>query len=172
LPSGRQTFEFDCGPKSLQLVLAYYGFDAREDELMRRLKTDNQGTRIREMISVAASYGFQVVAGENASLKMVKGYINARTPVIVLVQAWADRYMTLADWRKTNDYGHYVVVIGYTDKSILFEDPAHISRCWLSYMELLSRWHDKDPETGRIINRFILALTGLPPAPRMPAHMA
>jgi predicted double-glycine peptidase len=31
LPSGRQTFDFDCGAKALQLVMAYYGVDVREE---------------------------------------------------------------------------------------------------------------------------------------------
>jgi predicted double-glycine peptidase len=38
LPGGRQTFDFDCGAKALQLVMAYYGLDVREDELMEELK--------------------------------------------------------------------------------------------------------------------------------------
>ncbi len=31
IPSGRQTFDYDCGTKALQMVMAYYGVDARED---------------------------------------------------------------------------------------------------------------------------------------------
>lgn len=36
---GRQTFDFDCGAKALQLVMEYYGIDIREDELLKELKT-------------------------------------------------------------------------------------------------------------------------------------
>ncbi len=37
LPIGRQTFDFDCRAKALQIVIAYYGIDIREDELMKAL---------------------------------------------------------------------------------------------------------------------------------------
>ena len=36
LPIGRQTFDFDCGAKALQIVMAYYGVDIREDKLMEK----------------------------------------------------------------------------------------------------------------------------------------
>jgi predicted double-glycine peptidase len=34
LPIGRQTFDFDCGAKALQIVMAYYGTDISEGDLM------------------------------------------------------------------------------------------------------------------------------------------
>jgi predicted double-glycine peptidase len=34
LPIGRQTFDFDCGAKALQIVMAYYGMDISEGDLM------------------------------------------------------------------------------------------------------------------------------------------
>ena len=89
LPIGRQTFDFDCGAKALQLVMAYYGIDIREDELMKELKTDRDGTPVKNMISVAEGKGFQVVAKCGVSLETVKQYVGENHPVIVLVQAWA-----------------------------------------------------------------------------------
>jgi ABC-type bacteriocin/lantibiotic exporter with double-glycine peptidase domain len=171
IPCGVQAFEFDCGPKSLQLVLAYYGIDVREDELLQKLKTDNNGTRVGNMVDVARSYGFDVATRENTALADIRHYVDSKTPVIVLVQAWADSYMTLPQWRENNENGHYVVVVGYTGKSIHFEDPAHFSRTWLSLPEFMARWHDRDPDTGRILRRFTMVLSGLPPAERCPAHM-
>ena len=44
---GRQTYDFDCGAKALQTVMAYYGVDVREDELMETLGTGTQGTETR-----------------------------------------------------------------------------------------------------------------------------
>jgi predicted double-glycine peptidase len=32
LPIGRQTFDFDCGAKALQIVMAYYGMDISEGD--------------------------------------------------------------------------------------------------------------------------------------------
>jgi predicted double-glycine peptidase len=49
----RQTFDFDCGAKALQTIMAYYGIDIREDELMKELGTGKDGTRVDKMISTA-----------------------------------------------------------------------------------------------------------------------
>ena len=43
LPIARQTFDFDCGVKALQVVMAYYGIDIREDELMKELGATRTG---------------------------------------------------------------------------------------------------------------------------------
>jgi len=34
-PELRQTFNYDCGAKALQSVLAYYGIDIREEEIIK-----------------------------------------------------------------------------------------------------------------------------------------
>jgi predicted double-glycine peptidase len=44
LPIGRQTFDFDCGAKALQIVMAYYGIDIPEGDLIRELRCDTNGT--------------------------------------------------------------------------------------------------------------------------------
>ena len=53
IPVGIQTFDFDCGAKALQLVMAYYGVEKREDALIRDLKSDKDGTSIENMVGVA-----------------------------------------------------------------------------------------------------------------------
>jgi ABC-type bacteriocin/lantibiotic exporter with double-glycine peptidase domain len=172
-PSGRQTFEFDCGPKALQLVMAYYGVDVREDALIAKLGANNSsGTQPGSMIEVAHSYGFEVVTHTNCPMKVLLRYLDNQTPVIVLVQAWVDRYMSLFDWRQTNEYGHYVIVIGYEKGVILFEDPATISHTWLTDREFIARWHDVDPTTKELLPRFAMVLGGRPPKPRKPEPMS
>lgn len=79
----------------------------------------------------------------------MKRYIDEGHPVIVLLQAWAERHMTLKDGR--NDYGdgHYAVVIGDAKGVLLFEDPASFRRTWLKTYEFLARWHDLDSDRNR-----------------------
>lgn len=96
---GRQTFDFDCGPKALQTVMAYYGVETREDELIKALGTGQEGTPVSAMIALSEQYGFRVEAGEHWNLQEVKRFVDEGNPVIVLLQAWADRYMSLAEWR-------------------------------------------------------------------------
>jgi predicted double-glycine peptidase len=171
LPSGIQTFDFDCGAKALQLVMAYYGVNVREDKLIRALGADDNGTSVNNMIAVAEKKGFQVVAKSGFSLEAVKEYVDANHPVIVLVQAWAERYMTLGDWKADNDDGHYVVVIGHDGYIIVFEDPSSFRRTWLTEKEFLARWHDVDPRTKERLDHFGMVLLGKEPARKVMEHM-
>ena len=61
LPIGRQTFDFDCGAKALQILMAYYGIDISEGDLMKELRCDSKGTSVQNMISVAKAKGFEVI---------------------------------------------------------------------------------------------------------------
>lgn len=170
-PSGRQTFEFDCGSKALQLVMAYYGIDVREDELMRKLHVGQNGTHPAEMVNTAQSYGFYVTTLLDCPLHLIKNYIDNRTPVVVLLQAWADHYMSPSDWRNTNEHGHYAIVIGYDEHIVLFEDPAAISHTWLTIRDFIARWHDIEQDSGKRLNRFAMVLQGREPKPRLPKPM-
>ena len=165
LPMGRQTFDFDCGAKALQLVMAYYGIDVREDELMKELRCDADGVPVQNMISVAEAKGFQVIGKCGFSLEEVKQFVNQKHPVIVLVQAWSERYMKLEDWGEDNDDGHYVIVIDHHGGVILFEDPASFRKTWMTEEEFIIRWHDIDPRTQQTLEHFALVLLGKEPAP-------
>lgn len=168
---GRQTFDFDCGAKALQIVMAYYGVDAREDELIKELECDDNGTPTNNMIAAAGKRGFKVIAHSGWSLEAVKEYVDNGYPVIVLVQAWAERYMTLEDWKNDNDDGHYVIVIGYRGNIIVFEDPSSFRRTWMTEEEFVARWHDIDPRTREKLENFAMVLLGKQPAPKALEHM-
>jgi len=168
---GRQVFDFDCGAQALQIVLAYYGVEIRGDQLMEALGTGPEGTSVANMIAFCKSRGFEVHAGPGWTLGKVKRYVDARHPVIVLLQAWADRYMTLEDWRRDYDDGHYAVVIGHAKSVLLFEDPASFRRTWLRESEFLSRWHDLDPHTNEKLERFGMVLLGKEPVDRTMEYM-
>jgi len=168
---GRQTFDFDCGAKALQIVMAYYGIDIREDELIKELGTGKDGTRVDKMISVAESKGFHVEARQDLSIKDLKRYISDGYPVIILLQAWADRYMTLKDWRNDYEDGHYAVLIGYRKGVLLFEDPSSFRRTWLREYEFLARWHDLDSSRNLKYEQFGMVLQGKEPVKQTPEHM-
>ncbi len=168
---GRQTFDFDCGAKALQTVLAYYGVDVREDELMAALGTGKEGTSVSGMIKVAQDHGFRVKAGDNWQLADVKALVDKGNPVIVLLQAWADKYMTMQNWRRDYDDGHYAILIGHAKGVLLFEDPSSFRRTWLRENEFLARWHDKDTNTNTKYEQFGMVLLGKEPVVRTSEHM-
>jgi uncharacterized protein len=163
LPAGRQTFDFDCGPKALQLVLAYYGLDIREDKLIKELQTDHNGTSVANMTAFARAKKFGVFAECNVALETIKSFLREGSPVITLIQAWAEESMSLTDWENDYDDGHYVVVIGYHDDIIIFQDPSSFKRTWMTESEFLARWHDRCPRTGKKYDRFAMTLFGKPP---------
>jgi len=171
LHSGIQTFDFDCGPKALQTVMAYYGVEVRGDELIEALGAGDDGTAVADMVAVARQYGFQVRARTGWTLKELKRSVEAGYPVIVVLQAWADRYMTLEDWRNDYDDGHYAIVIGFAKGVILFEDPASFRRTWLREREFRARWHDRDTKTNETLERFGMVLMGKEPVIRTFEHM-
>jgi len=171
LPAGRQTFDFDCGPKALQLVLAYYGLDIREDKLIKELETDHNGTSVENLITFAMKHKFDVFAECGVAIETIKNFLRDGNPVITLVQAWTEKSMTLVDWEKDYDDGHYVVVIGYHDDIIIFQDPSSFKRTWMTEHEFLARWHDQCPRTQKKYDRFALALFGNPAEKLAFSHM-
>ena len=64
-----------------------------------------------------------------------------------------------------------LVVIGYHDHIMIFEDPASFRRTWLSEEEFLARWHDFDSRTNAKLERFMMVLLGKEPASRAVEHM-
>lgn len=165
LPAGRQTFDFDCGAKTLQLVMAYYGIDVREDELLEELRCDGNGTTMHNMISSAEKRGFKVLAKSGFSVREVKRFVNEGHPVIVLVQAWAKKRMTLEEWRRSNENGHYVVLIEHYGNILVFRDPASFRKTWMTQEEFNARWHDIDTFTHQRLDCFGMVLLGKTPSP-------
>ena len=50
-PNTRQSLDYSCGPSAVQSVLAYYGEDFRESELIGLLKTaKDEGTYIKDIV--------------------------------------------------------------------------------------------------------------------------
>jgi ABC-type bacteriocin/lantibiotic exporter with double-glycine peptidase domain len=152
-------------------VLAYYGVDVRGDELIKALGTAENGTPTANLIAIAKSRGFQVEAGPGWTLGKVKRFVDEAHPVIVLLQAWADRYMTLEDWRNDYDDGHYAIVIGHSKGVLLFEDPASFRRSWLRESEFVARWHDLDSGTSEKLEHWGMVLLGRKPADKTPHYM-
>lgn len=171
LPGSRQTFDFDCGPQALQTVMAYYGVKIRKDRLLKELGTGRDGTDHRVMADFARRKGFRVEMGEKWTLDSLRRSIDRGHPVIVVLQAWSGRELTLKQWRANYDDGHYAIAMGYSHSAIFFEDPSSFSRTWLRDSEFRARWHDLDPHTGNKLEQFGMVLLGRQPAGRVMEHM-
>ena len=171
LPLYRQSHNFTCGVACVSSVLRYagYDFDTREDRLLWELEaTPENGTnylKIAEYLESVRTEDFpntQVIATEvmcvdyasneadfghtDSLLSQLREALDDDSPVICAIQAWNDD----GDYQaKTEDDGHYVVLIGYqkdTEKDTYiyyFMDPSTAgSYTYLSEEEFILRWHD------------------------------
>lgn len=159
-PDLRQTFEYDCGAKALQSVLVYYGIEIREELLIRLAHTDNKkGTLIKDILNILDKYKLKYTA-DNMEQSDIKSYIDRKTPVIVLLQAWSD----LSSKEYSVDYrdGHWVVAIGYDEENnFYFADPYAFETTYLTQNEFNARWHGQ--EYGKHIIKYGIAVYGKKP---------
>lgn len=168
-PELRQTYEYDCGAKSLQAILAYYGIKMREELIINYAKTnEEEGTSIGGILSTLKMADLEFDS-KSMSIADLHYYADKKIPVMLLLQAW--------DGNKNVNYegnysdGHWVVMIGYDKDKIIFEDPYCFERDFLTNDELLKRWHGGE-EGKKIINHGI-AIYGKMPSyePEKMIHM-
>jgi len=152
-PELRQTYNYDCGAKAIQTVLAYYGIDEREEVIIKLAKTKKSGTYINGIVNALKKYDLKTKV-KNLTIEDLKKYIDKGNPVILVLQAWTDKKKI--NWKKDWLDGHYVVAIGYDKSKIYFADPSSILRTYLSYKELKDRWHDKDVGGKKYVNYGII----------------
>lgn len=156
-PELRQTYEYDCGAKSLQAVLAYYGIEIREEILIKMAKTKpKEGTSIENICKTLEKFHLQFDS-RSMTIEEIKHYIDQKIPVIILLQAWSNRICSYI-----NNYhnGHWVVAIGYNQRKIFFEDPYSFHRTFLYQTELAERWHGR--EGREKISHYGIAVFGPP----------
>lgn len=161
-PEVRQATDYTCGCAALQAVLYYYGIEFRENQLAEKLHTtQTDGTEPQAIADFATAEGFTVDM-RAMSIADIKQYVDKDIPVIVDIQAWSGHRHS--DYQHDYADGHYVVVIGYDDEKLIFEDPSLLNRGYLLLSEFLERWHDigNGPHAAHISHRGI-AIYGKPP---------
>jgi predicted double-glycine peptidase len=138
-PELRQTYDYDCGACALQAVLAYYGIERFEGELIKSAKTSKTtGTTIPNLLRLLKASKLKYDS-RSMSPAEAREYIVQGIPVILLLQAWSDKKKK--DYSSSMRDGHYVVAIGFDDARIIFEDPYVLKRTFLTDQELIKRWH-------------------------------
>jgi hypothetical protein len=143
----RQATPYTCGVSAAQAILSYYGIDTREDLLAQKFgTTETSGTSPAQIIAGLESFGLVAVMKEDTTLDDLRSNIQQKTPTMVAIQAWLEKYPP-PDWNTDWENGHWVIVIGMDDSNVYFEDPSLLgSRGWLSQPEFLARWHDYSGE--------------------------
>ncbi|MBT9583952.1 C39 family peptidase [bacterium] len=163
VPDTRQSTDYSCGAAALQAVLAYYGREVREDQLMRELgSVPAQGTSPQAIVRVARDYGLLADLRQSMQIDELQQLVREGFPTIVCAQAWRDGSQP---WSEDWDDGHYLVVIGVDKERVYFEDPSLLgSRGQILRAEFLSRWHDVEGDGTRYLQAGIV-LRGKPRPP-------
>lgn len=144
VPNVRQWI--DCGAAAMTAVLGFYGIPETEREVMALADTDEHwGTEPEDMARVMASFGLEPSESSGMTVEDLRAFTQSRWPVIVAIQAWADREDYGDDWEDS----HYVVVKGVDDRTVWFEDPSTYSDAQLPIEEFEERWHGWDEDHVR-----------------------
>lgn len=149
VPDVRQCTDYSCGASALQAILFYWGCEYREMTLVEMLHTSPEnGTHPNDILRVAKELEFQVELKETLQIKDLEESIDQGIPVIICCQAWRDEEDKSKPWKEVWESGHYMIVIGYDETQLYFEDPSLLgSRGIIPKAEFLDRWHDYEGDS-------------------------
>jgi len=138
----RQVTEYSCGASALQSVLAYWGKDVDEHELMALMgTTEEEGTYPDKMVHAARALGFEAEAREGLTLDEVREFTESGHPMIALGQVWRSQKSNKPvedEW----DAGHYITVLGVDDEYVYFQDPyVRMCKAFVSRRVFEDHWH-------------------------------
>ena len=149
-PEYRQPDGDSCGATAMHMILSYYGEDENLEVVEKIAGTNHEyGTPISGIKKVVEKYKIKYNEG-TFTIDDLKKNVDAGFPTLLMLQAWSIK--DNVDWKNEWDQGHYVVVRGYSNKNIYFADPINIKIDYLSYDDLMERWHGWDDNNKKIYN--------------------
>jgi predicted double-glycine peptidase len=101
-----------CGGAALAMVLRYWGDeDVFAEDFARLVEPATAGIPTGVLATAAVTRGWRALASHASSSALIQTALDLGHPVIALIEHSPKRY-------------HYVVVVGMTDDSVVFHDPA------------------------------------------------
>lgn len=138
VPHIQQRSNADCLAACAAMLLEYVGLRVDYVRLVRVLGISELGTpysRIRRLPSIDPNLSLRYEVGE---IEEIIHYLDAGYPVGIFVEA-----SELPYWSEPS--GHAVVVVGYSDKNFLLNDPALSDAPQIvSYEDLHLAWQEYD----------------------------
>lgn len=135
-----------CGPASLAMVLSYWGNYVSQENIADLVINPDNLTKCENLAKYARSLGFNAFY-DSIIIEELKENISLGYPIIVLQ-------------RFSLDYpeGHFRVVIGYNDETIITHDPLLGENYNLSYDDFVELWKIEKYE-----NEFVAVYSSTPP---------
>lgn len=160
IPNVRQTTLYTCGASAAVSVLRALGMPGNERALAREMHSDPHiGTLAAELVKAMKARGLAAEAKEHLGFDDLKRALDKGQMVVVAYQAW--REDKVVDWKNRWDDGHYSVVTGLDADNIYLMDPSQDNRGYIPRQEFMSRWHDVDGYSTKVI-RFGVIIDGAP----------
>ncbi len=139
IPQTKQIFQTfnNCGPASLSMALSYYGVNISQQELGQRLRpyqnpqgdNDDKSVFFPEMAQAAQEHGMVTYMRPNGSIELLKTFVANDIPVVV--RTWL---------HPGEDIGHYRLVRGFDDKTLLQDDSFEGGNLKFSYQAFNDLW--------------------------------
>lgn len=158
VPTLSQQTRYSCGTAAFGAVLRRRGRFVSEKVLREQLRTGRIfGTHPDDIVAVAPLYGLKARARQRTRLADLAQALDAGHDVLIDLQAWTGKKrMTRAEWRRSWDSGHWVVLKSIAaDGTLRFMDPWVASEqksgrardlprgeLILGQADFLARWHD------------------------------
>jgi len=175
LPGVTQRTDYTCGAAAVLAVARFYGVGpADEATVAADMRMTLDGSDPVHLRRALTRYGLAHVEHRGMSDAALRAEIEARRPVIVMLQAWGERRSYRRHWAD----GHWVVAIGYDGAGVIVEDPVLDGpRGFVRWRELAERWHDVDGPAhveryGLVVHSLRRPVRGRAPAPRLAIPLA
>jgi ABC-type bacteriocin/lantibiotic exporter with double-glycine peptidase domain len=131
----------ECGPTAIRMILAYYGINLPQAEVVERCLTTSKGTNPVYLMSFVRSTGLKF-KDTNGTIDDVARLVASGCPV--LVHQWITRKA-----RDKGETSHYRVVIGYDydSQKIYMRDPSKSGLSSISFADFNLLWDVKKPSS-------------------------
>ncbi len=132
VPYFKQDTTYTCGAASVQMVLRYFGVVESEARLAKLMHVDREyGTHHQAIIDELVAHGLFCYANNRSTLQEVHYFLEQKLPVLV-------HYL-----EPENNEGHYALIIGHSDGSLVLNDPWLGKGVTFSEEMFECRWRDE-----------------------------
>lgn len=111
----------DCGTACVAMLANFKGQACTVDDVSRAIGHPFQSLSFDELVSVARTFGVQLVYQHGWLVSTMLAEVEAGRPMIALVNYQS--LPALARFQATYNAGHYIVMVGYDDQHIIYHDP-------------------------------------------------
>lgn len=132
VPYEQQKLDYMCGPRSMRMLLAFFGQDVALETLAQLAgTTQRDGTSRRGMVRALRTLNFDVNARHGADIQDLRRAVAQGIPPLIMYRD------------HTEDFGHCGVVVGVTPNHVVYHDPWHGPNQRTPHDEFERRWYGR-----------------------------